>query len=140
MYCHSQFQRMTINYLLKDTLYYEQIIPEIPCITIDVCIYYNEKISVRQMSNNRSLSECLTWEIVIGKKKGYVITLYQSPSKNQGEFEYFILSLENLPGNMRNQDPAYIILYGDFNARSKSWWVHDIIINEGTQIESISLL
>ena len=92
------------------------------------------------MSNNRSLSECLTWKIVIGKKKGYVITLYQSPSENQGEFEHFILSLENLPGNMRNQDPAYTILYGDFNARSKSWWVHDIIINEGTQIESISLL
>ena len=70
-----------------------------------VCIYYNNKISVRQMSNI-ILPECLTCEIVIGKKKGHVITLYRSPSQNQGEFEHFLLSLENLIGNIRNQDPA----------------------------------
>ena len=34
-----------------------------------VCIYYHDKISVRQMSNI-SLPECLTCEIVIAKKKG----------------------------------------------------------------------
>ena len=42
-----------------------------------VCIYYNEKISVMQM-NNISSPECSSCEIVIGKKKGYVITLYRS--------------------------------------------------------------
>ena len=46
-----------------------------------VYIYYNDKISVRQMSNI-SLPECLACEIVIGKKEGYVITLYRSPSQN----------------------------------------------------------
>ena len=40
---------------------------------------------------NISLPECLACEIVIGKKKGYVITLYRSPSQNQGEFEHFLL-------------------------------------------------
>ena len=104
-----------------------------------VCIYYNDKISVRQMSN-RSLPECLACEVVIGKKKGYVITLYRCPSQNQSEFQHFLLSLENLLGNIRNQDPAFTILLGDFNARSKSWWVHDITNNEGIQIESISSL
>ena len=54
-----------------------------------VCIYYNDKISRRQMSHV-SLPECLTCEIIIGKKKGYVITLYCSPSQNQGEFEHFL--------------------------------------------------
>ena len=83
-----------------------------------VCIYYNDKISVRQMSNI-SLPECLACEIVIGKKKGYVITLYRSPSQNQGDFQHFLLSLENLLGNVRNQDPAFTILLGDFYARSK---------------------
>ena len=92
-----------------------------------VCIYYNDKISVRQMSNI-SLPECLACKIAIGKKKGYVITLYRSASQNQGEFEHFLLSLENLLGNIRNQDPAFTILLGDFNARSKRWWVHDGII------------
>ena len=67
-----------------------------------------------------------------------MITLYRSPSQNQGESENFLLSLENLLGNIRDQDPAFTILLGDFNARSKSWWIHDITSNEGTQIESIS--
>ena len=40
-----------------------------------VCIYYNKGISVRQR-RNMSLSDWLVCEIVIGKKKGYVITLY----------------------------------------------------------------
>ena len=104
-----------------------------------VCIYYNDKISVRQMSNI-NLPECLACEIVIGKKKGYVITLYRSPSQNQSEFEYFLLSLKNLLCNIRSKDPAFTILLGDFNARSKSWWVHDIIKIEGTPIEFISSL
>ena len=38
-----------------------------------VYIYYNDKISVMQMSNI-NLPECLACEIVIGKKKVYVIT------------------------------------------------------------------
>ena len=105
-----------------------------------VSIYYNDKISVRQMSNI-SLPECLACEIVIRKKKkGYVITLYCSPSQNQGEFEHFLLSLENLLGNIKNQDPAFTILLGDFKARCKSWWVCDITNNEGAQTESNSSL
>ena len=68
-----------------------------------------------------SLPECLACEIVIGKKRGYVITLHHSPSQNQGEFEYFLLSLENLLGNIRNKDPAFTIPHGDFNARCRTW-------------------
>ena len=102
-----------------------------------VCIYYNDKISVRQISNI-NLLEYLACEFVIGKKKGYVITLYHSPSQNQSEFEHFLLSLENLLCNIRSKDPAFTIVLGDFNARSNSWWVHDITNNDGTQIESIS--
>ena len=49
-----------------------------------------------------------------------MITLYCSPSQSQGEFEHFLLSLENHLGNIRNKDPAFEILLGDFNARSKS--------------------
>ena len=105
-----------------------------------VCIYYNDKISARQMSNI-SLPEYLACEIVIGKKKGYVIPLHRSPSQNLGgEFEHFLLFLEKRLGNIRNKGPVFKILLGNFNARSKSWWVHAITKNEGIQIESISSL
>ena len=86
--------------------------------------------------SNLSVPKCLTCEIVIGEKKGYLITLYCSPS----QFEHFLLSLENLLGNIRNQDPAFTILLSDFNIRSESWWVHDFINSEGAQIESIGSL
>ena len=69
-----------------------------------------------------------------------MITLYHSPRQNLGEFEHFLLSLENLLSYIRNHDPALAILLGDFNARSRSRWVNDITNNEGTQIESISSL
>ena len=84
-----------------------------------LCICSDEKISVRQM-NNISFPECLACEIVIGKKKGYVIILYRSPSQNKGEFEHFLLSLENVLGNIRNQDLPFKILLGDFNVRPKN--------------------
>ena len=70
-----------------------------------------------------------------------MITLYRSPNRNYGEFEYFFfLSLENLLGDIRNQDPAFTILLAEFNTRSKSWWVHGIANNEGTRTESLSSL
>ena len=90
--------------------------------------------------SNINLPECSACKIVIGKKKGYVITLYCSPSQSQREFEHFFLSLENLSCNIRSKDPAFTVLLGDFSARSKSWWVHDTTNKEGTQIESISSL
>ena len=74
------------------------------------------------------------------KKERVCDYLYRSPSQNQSEFEHFLLSLENLLCNIRSKDPAFKILLGDFNSRSKSWWVHNITNNEGTQIESISSL
>ena len=69
-----------------------------------------------------------------------MIPLYSFPRQNQENFDHFLLSLENSLGNIRNKDSAFTILLGGFNARSKSWWVHDITNIEGTQMESISSL
>lgn len=50
------------------------------------------------------------------------------------------LSLELLLGNIRNQGTAFVILFGEFNARPKNRWVQNIRKNEGTQIGFISSL
>ena len=94
-------------------------------------IHYNGKINVRQIVN------C---QIIIGEKKDYVINFYRSRDQNHGEFEHFLTPLENLLSNIRNQDPAFTILIGELNARSKNWWVHNITKNQGTQTEFISSL
>ena len=80
----------------------------------EVLMYPQKLTKVRKMSK-LNLSECLSCEIIIGKKKGYVITLYHSPSQNQDDFVHFLLSLGNLLGNIRNQDPVFAILHSDFN-------------------------
>ena len=52
----------------------------------DVCISYSEKTSVTPINNIYVKSS-------LEKKKGFVFTLYRSPSQNQGEFEHFYVSL-----------------------------------------------
>ena len=76
-----QFERMTRHYPLNDTR------ADHPGKTKrrGVCIYYDPKIFVMQISSI-VLSVCLVSEIPIGEKKDYVITLYRSPSQNQDGF------------------------------------------------------
>ena len=51
-----------------------------------VCAYVRESLPVRNFSNSY-LSECLTLEVTINNKKGYVVTLYRSPSQTYDEFD-----------------------------------------------------
>ena len=45
-----------------------------------VCAYVKESLPFRNFSNSY-LSECLTVEVTISNKKGYVVTLCRSPSQ-----------------------------------------------------------
>ena len=54
-----------------------------------VCAYVRESLPVRNFSNS-FLSECLTLQVTISDKKGYVITLYRSHSQTSDEFQFFI--------------------------------------------------
>ena len=57
-----------------------------------VCAYVKESLLVRNFSNSY-LSECLTLEGTISNKKGYVVTLYRSPSQTSDEFDSLNLTL-----------------------------------------------
>ena len=104
-----------------------------------VCAYVRESLPVRNFSNSY-LSECLTLEVTISNKKGYVITLYRSPSQTSDEFQSFISNLEKLLININSFDPHFVILLGDFNAKSKSWSLNDITTEEGTILENLTSL
>ena len=90
--------------------------------------------------SNSYLSECLTLEVTISNKKGYVITLYRSPSQTSDEYESFISNLKKFLANIIIFDPYSVILLGDFNAKSKSWSVNDSILGEGTILENFTSL
>ena len=60
-----------------------------------VCAYVREFLPFRNFSNSY-LSERLTVEVTISNKKGYVVTLYRSPSQRCDEFDSSISNLEKL--------------------------------------------
>ena len=104
-----------------------------------VCAYTTKSLSVRNFSNPY-LSECLTFEVTNSNKKGYVITLYRSPSKTSDEFDSFVSNLEKLLVNITSSDPHFVILLGDFNAKSNSWSVNYTTTEEDTILENLTSL
>ena len=104
-----------------------------------MCAYVRVSLPVRNYSNSY-LSDCLTLEVTISNKKGYVVSLYKSPSQTSDEFDSFISNLQKLLINITSFDPHFVILLGDFNAKSKSWSVNDTTTEEVTILENLTSL
>ena len=60
-----------------------------------VCAYIRQSLPVRCLTN-AYLQECLTFEISINNKKGYVVSLYRSSSQTPDQFDSFINNFEKL--------------------------------------------
>ena len=69
-----------------------------------------------------NLNECLVLEINIQNKKGFVISLYRLPNQSKDEFDQFLLNFEQLMSDRMIQNPHFILVTGDYNGRSSSWW------------------
>ena len=72
-----------------------------------VGVYFKETLAVRPVLIN-SLKECLLLEVFIGNKKGFVLSLYRSPSQLEEEFYDFLFSLDQLLSNMISQNPIFL--------------------------------
>ena len=104
-----------------------------------VCANVRESLPVRVVPNHH-LSECLILEVNLKNKKGYLVSLYRSPSQNPDEFELFLTNLENLLADITNRNLHFMLLLGDFNAKSKTWFINDQSSRESTQLESVTSL
>ena len=69
-----------------------------------------------------NLNECLVLEINIQNKKEFVISLYRLPNQSKDEFDQFLLNFEQLMSDRMIQNPHFILVTGDYNVRSSSWW------------------
>ena len=104
-----------------------------------VCAYVRKSLSVCNFSSSY-LSKCLTLDVTISNRTGYVITVYRSSSQTSDEFQSFIRNLDKLLININCFGPHFVILLGDFNAKSKSWSVNDTTAKEGTTLENLTSL
>ena len=86
------------------------------------------------------LSQCVLCEVTLQRQKDYVIVIYRSPSQTAVEFDEFLSNLEKLLNFVKQLQPSFTMILGDFNARSKSWWPDDITSPEGTDIDSLTIV
>ena len=92
---------------------------QIFCI-LTISAYIRESTLVRCFSN-AYLQECLILEISINNKKGYVVSLYRSPSQTLDEFDSFFNNFEKRIIDIYNQKADFVLIIGDFNAKSCNW-------------------
>ena len=69
---------------------------------------------------------------------GYLLVTYRSPSQNSNEFNEFLTSFERLLNHVNQLKSSFLVIHGDFNARSKSWCLDDITTYEGSKIDSLT--
>ena len=90
--------------------------------------------------SNTYLQDCLILEVSINNKKGYVVSLYRYPSQNPDEFDSFINNLEKLIIDLYSRKADFVLMVGDFNAKSCNWSINDNTAPEGAQLDSITSL
>ena len=100
-------------------------------------IYYKEVLAVLPVEV-KNLNECLIFEVSIKNKRGYVVSLYRSPSQTQDEFDIFLINLEQSIGDIIVKNPLFVLITGDFNVRSSNWWKNDLSTSEGIQVDSLT--
>ena len=74
----------------------------------------------------------------IKKKRGCVVSLYRSPSQTQDDFDSFLMSFEQLIGDIIAKNPLFVLITGDFNVRSTNWRKNDLSTSEGTHVDSLT--
>ena len=102
-----------------------------------VCLYFKYSLAIKQRKDLQILDECIISELTIGRKKVFFVVVYRSPSQNAESFYSFLENLELIIQNLKDKRPHYIILTGDFNCRSDSWWVEDDVTKEGTKLSEL---
>ena len=104
-----------------------------------VCVYFKESLPVRCLPNSY-LKECFVLEVSVNNKRGYVVSLYRSPSQTSDEFDSFITNLEKIVVDISRSNPHFLLLIGDFNAKSSNWSSNDTTTAEGTQLDYFTSL
>ena len=102
-----------------------------------VCVYYKNVLPLRVL-DIQYLHECINFELKIGDKLCNFVALYRSPSHTQDEFEKFSDNLELNLGTLSQKNPFLVVAIGDFNAKSKSWYINDSTTSQGIVLENIT--
>ena len=102
-----------------------------------VCLYFKDSLAIKQRKDLQILDECIISELTIGRKKVSLLLCIDQPVKMLNLFILFSRILNLLFKILKDKRPHCIILTGDFNCRSDSWWVEDEVTTEGTKLSEL---
>ena len=101
------------------------------------CLYYRNSLAFGLL-NIHYFEECINFEISFAGKACNFISLYRSPNQSHNIFETFVYNLELKLDPIANRNPNFIVILGDFNAKSSNWCKHDKTTYESSKIEAIT--
>ena len=106
-----------------------------------VCLFYKDHVPLKHRPDLQLIDECIVTEIKIKNKKFFYVLLYRSPSQTREVFLDFTKKLNELLDKLASESPFGIILTGDLNARSPSFWDDEGIETfEGKEISDLTVL
>ena len=84
------------------------------------------------------LSVSILFQLQIGYKICYFISLYRSPSQTSDNFDSFLDNIKLNLDAMTDNNPFLAVAIGDFNVRSSSWCINNKSNHEGTKIDFLA--
>ena len=102
-----------------------------------VCIYYRNSLPLKLLGS-QNLQESINFEIVIGGKLYWIVSLYRSPNQSQDDFESFTNNLELNTDAVTANNPFLTDSHSDFNIKSNLWFKGDKTSYEGSKINAIT--
>ena len=85
------------------------------------------------------LSECLVCEVKYeSKTKNFVVILYRSASQTYDEFDKFLRSFESVINNINQSNSYFVLVIGNFNARSAVGGKTALTIFQNSSIENLT--
>ena len=97
-----------------------------------LCIYHKESLGAYE-GKLLKLSEYVICEFSLQNCKGYIGVVYRSPSQGNTESENLLSDFDELLCKTASTNSLFIIILGDFDATSSSWWKEGKAM-EGTQL------
>ena len=79
----------------------------------------------------------LLCRISIQNQTGYIVVTYRSRNQNNNDFNEFLTNFERVLNYVKQLKSSFLVILGDFNARSKSCCVDHKVIYEGLKIDPL---
>ena len=96
--------------------------------------FFYKKSLAACLTEVKNMNECIIFEVSIKNKREYVVSVYRLPGQTQDKFDIFLINLEQLIGNFIAKNPLFVLITGDFNARSTNCWKNDLSMSESTHL------